>query len=450
MQDERANSRRAFRRRVLILLALISAFGAGFFVGRPHSSSDVMASRLRTRAWATTTSFASTLNGIGTAAPTDIELDSDFNEFWDVWRILKEKYYKQPIDDKKLFYGAISGMAASLGDPYTVFFEPKIAAEFSQSLQGKFEGIGAEIGVKDDQLQVIAPLADMPAEKAGIRAGDFILKINGQETGGMPVEKAVMLIRGNAGSSVTLTIGRIKSEKDRRGRVKKSLTTSDIVIVRQTIIVKSVRVKYLKDGIVRIEITHFNQDTTDLFRAAAAEILTKNPKGIILDLRNDPGGYLDRATAVAGEWVGSQLVVQERRQDKITDRFTGNGSGRFKGIPTVVLVNQGSASAAEIVAGALQDYSLAKIVGMNTFGKGSVQDYVELPDKSSFKLTIAEWLTPNGRSIDKVGIKPDVIIDRTIDDINAERDPQLDKAVEILTGKPATPKTAAPKKAGKR
>lgn len=416
------NSGRA-RRIVVLVIALGLSFALGFSFGHPGQS------------LASTKTAAKTVSDV----PSDITLDADFNQFWDLWRLLKTKYYKPPVDEKKLFYGALAGMTASIGDPYTVFFEPKSAEEFSQSLQGKFEGIGAEIGIKDDQLQVISPLADMPAEKAGLRPGDWILKINGTDTSGMAVEQAVTLIRGNKGTSVTLTIGRLQAKK---------LNSFDVVIVRDTIVVKSVRVKYRKDGIAVIEITHFNEDTTDLFRAAAAEILTKDVKGIVLDLRNDPGGYLDRATAVAGEWVGTQPVVMERAQGKITDKINGVGSGRLQGIPTVVLVNQGSASAAEIVAGALQDYQVAKIVGMKTFGKGSVQDYVSLPDKSSVKITIAEWLTPYGRSIDKVGIEPDVKVDRTPENINANLDPQLDTAVEILTGKPATGSKTVPSKAG--
>lgn len=413
---------------IAFVLALGLSFGFGFYIGHPSQSLAI-----------TNIVGGKSVSDASGTIPSDLTLDADFNEFWDLWRLLKSKYYKPPIEEKKLFYGALAGMTASLGDPYTVFFEPKSAEEFNQALQGKFEGIGAEIGIKDDQLQVISPLTGMPAEKAGLRPGDWILKINGEDTSGMSVEKAVSLIRGAKGTTVTLTIGRLQAKK---------LNTSDVAIVRDTIVVKSVRVKYLKDGIAHVEITHFNEDTTDLFRAVAAEILTKDVKGIILDLRNDPGGYLDRATAVAGEWVGNQPVVMERAQEKITDRFNGVGSGRLQGIPTVVLVNQGSASAAEIVAGALQDYQVAKIVGMKTFGKGSVQDYVAFSDKSSVKITIAEWLTPYGRSIDKVGIEPDVKIDRTPEDINANLDPQLDKAVEILTGKPA--KTVPSKTGTKR
>jgi len=203
--------------------------------------------------------------------------------------------------------------------------------------------------------------------------------------------------------------------------------------------VKSVNTKYLDGNIAVITVSNFNQDTADLFSKAVGDVLSKDVKGVILDLRNDPGGYLDRATAVAGEWVGSQLVVEERQQGQITDKYNGTGDGRLKGMPTVVLVNQGSASAAEIVTGALQDYGVATIVGMKTFGKGSVQDYSDFPDKSAVKVTIAEWLTPKGRSINKVGLTPDVQVDRTEDDYHANRDPQLDKALEILTGKaPAT------------
>lgn len=386
--------------------------------------------------------FAGVLNVYGDP-PSDVKLPADFKQFWDLWRRIKESYYEQPVDEEKMFYGAMSGLASSLGDPYTVFFEPKTAKEFNESLAGKFEGIGAEIGIKDDQLQIIAPLPEMPAEKAGLRAGDFILKIDKEDTAGMSVDKAVSLIRGKKGTKVTLTIGRYKTEKDKSGKEKKTPTTQEITITRDTIVVKSVRSEFLKEQrLAVIEISNFNQDTAALFAQAVNDALNRDAKGIILDLRNDPGGYLDTAITVAGEWTGADIVVKERRQGKIVDEFRGTASGRLKNFPTVVLVDKGSASASEIVAGALQDYGLAKIVGMQTFGKGSVQDYSEFPDKSSIKMTIAEWVTPKERSINKIGIEPDVKIDRTNEDYNANRDPQLDKAIELLTGKPV-PKPAA-------
>ncbi len=375
------------------------------------------------------------ISGLNKAAPKDIALPADFKEFWDLWREIKQRYYKQPVDDKTLFYGAMQGLAAALKDPYTVFYEPKTAAEFSQALQGKFEGIGAEIGIKDDQLQIIAPLPDTPALRAGLRAGDAILTIDKEDTLNMSVDRAVMLIRGKKGTFVTLGIGRIKTEKDINGKDKKKIETLEVVIERDVIVIKSVRFKYPAEGVALIEINHFNQDTIELFSAAVEEILTKDVKGIILDLRNNPGGYLDRATFIASEWVGDKIVVIERRQGKITDEYHGTGQARLKFLPTVVLVNEGSASASEIVAGALQDYDLAKVVGKKTFGKGSVQDYNEFPDNSAYKMTIAEWLTPLGRSIDQVGIKPDFLIENTTNDLNTNKDPQYDKAIEIIRGK---------------
>jgi len=419
------------------VLAVALAFAAGVMVAKPKGSLAALAA-----VRSSTSTLAGVLN-LYSDPPDDVEMPSDFKQFWDLWRRLKENYYQQPVDEKKMFYGAMAGLASSLGDPYTVFFEPKTAQEFSESLAGKFEGIGAEIGIKDDQLQIIAPLPEMPAEKAGLRAGDYILKIDKEDTTDMSVEKAVSLIRGKKGTTVVLSIGRYKVEKDKNGKEKKTPTTFEVTITRDTIVVKSVRSKYLKEQrLAVIEITNFNQDTDSMFAQAVNDALNREVKGIILDLRNDPGGYLDRAISVAGEWTGGQVVVKERRQGKITDEFHGTASGRLKGVPTVVLVNQGSASASEIVAGALQDYGLAKIVGMPTFGKGSVQDYSEFPDKSSVKMTIAEWVTPKERSIDKKGIEPDVKIDRSAEDYNANRDPQLDKAIELLTGKPV-PKPAA-------
>jgi carboxyl-terminal processing protease len=381
------------------------------------------------------------VTGVGEAAPKGIADSIEFEQFWELWGMLKSKYYKQPIDEQKMLYGAMSGLTAALGDPYTVFFEPVVAEEFSKSLEGKFEGIGAEIGIKENQLQIIAPLPESPAEKAGLMAGDAILAVSGTSTEGMSVEEAVSLIRGDKGTTVVLSVGRLTTKKDEKGKEKKEAKKFDVSIVRDTIVVKSVRTKYLDGNIALIEISHFNADTSDLFAVAADEVTAKGVKGIVLDLRNDPGGYLDRATAVAGEWVGDAIVVTERRKGVKVDEFHGTGKNRLKGIPTVVLVNEGSASASEIVAGALQDYGVAKLVGKKTFGKGSVQDYTELQDGTAAKITVAEWLTPKDRFINGIGIEPDVVVERTEEDFHAGRDPQLDKAVELLGG-PAASSTA--------
>ncbi len=364
--------------------------------------------------------------GIGQLPPTDQLMadDVEFKLFWELWQTLKEKYYEQPIEDKDLFYGAMAGLAASLGDPYTNYFPPKVAEEFQQSLAGKFEGIGAEIGLKDDRIQVVAPLPETPAERAGLLAGDIITEIDGEDTAGMSVEQAVSRIRGEKGTTVTLMVARPLSKNP----------PFEVAIVRDEIQIKSVRSKDLADGIIQIEVTHFNGDTEAAFDQAVGQALSKGAKGIVLDLRNNPGGFLDTALSMAGEWVGDRVVVKERRQGAIVGELRGTRRARLSGIPTVVLVNQGSASASEIVAGALQDYQQATIVGMQTYGKGSVQDYENFTDGSGIKITIAEWLTPDGRTINKTGLTPDVVVDRTLEDYEAQRDPQLDRAVGILNG----------------
>ncbi|MFZ2804429.1 MAG: S41 family peptidase [Patescibacteria group bacterium] len=414
----------------VLLFGMALAFLAGFAIGKPGSG------------FAATTSAVSasgTVLGLNSMPPAGTSDPADFKEFWDLWQELKSNYYQQPVSDKTLFYGAMSGLASSLGDPYTVFFDPTNAQDFNDQLQGKLSGIGAEVGEKDGQLEIIAPLPDTPAEKAGLMAGDLILDIDKKDTTNMSVDEAVSLIRGNASTTVTLTIGRIKTATDAQGKAKQTLDTKDYTITRANITVKSVSTKYLNNGtIAQITISGFDEDTSDSFKQAVTDALSKNVKGVVLDLRNDPGGYLDKATAVAGEWVGDQIVVSEKQQDKITDQYHGTGDARLKDMPTVVLVNAGSASASEIVTGALQDYGLATVVGTQTFGKGSVQNLNDFPDGSAVKITIAEWVTPKGRSINKVGLTPDVKVDRTEDDYNANRDPQLDKALQILTGKSPT------------
>jgi carboxyl-terminal processing protease len=378
-------------------------------------------------------SASGTVIGVGQSPPPDVAQDVDFKLFWQEWQMLKDKYYKQPINDKDMFYGAMSGLAASLGDPYTQYFAPKDADNFETALKGQFSGIGAEIGVKDGNITVIAPLPDTPAQKAGILAGDIITAIDGTSTDGMGVDQAVSLIRGDEGTQVKLTLFRANDKKHK--------DPFDLTLTRAVIHVSAVNLTW-KGKIALIQVTSFNDDTRTHFEQTVQDVLKQDPKGIILDLRNDPGGYLDVAVQMAGEWVGDQVVVKERRQGKIVEQLNGTGKDRFAHIPTIVLVNQGSASASEIVSGTLQDYKAATIVGTKTFGKGSVQDFSDLPDGSAIKITIAEWLTPNDRTINKTGLDPDVVVDRTPDDYEAQRDPQLDRALGILngtaTGTPAT------------
>jgi carboxyl-terminal processing protease len=351
---------------------------------------------------------------------TSIGEDVDFKQFWDVWNLVKEKYYQQPVSDKDLFYGAMEGMVSAVGDPYTSYFDPAQAEEFQSALEGSFSGIGAEIGIKDGQLVVVAPLPDTPAERAGLQAGDKIILIDGVETLGMSVEEAVSRIRGEEGTSVILTLSSDGLED-----------LFDVTIIREKIVIDSVKWEVGDNGIATISIFTFNDDTTTLFNQAVNDILSRGATGIILDLRSNPGGLLTAAIDVASAWVGYRHVVVEKEQDEARG-FSGVSAPRLEDIPTVVLVDGGSASASEIVSGALQDYGLATVVGTQTFGKGSVQDYRELPDGSAVKITIAEWYTPQGRTINETGITPNVIVEFTPADIDAKRDAQKEKAVEIL------------------
>ncbi|MFA6131731.1 MAG: S41 family peptidase [Patescibacteria group bacterium] len=353
---------------------------------------------------------------------SDLSKSLDFKTFWDIWNFTKENYYKQPVSDEALFYGSIKGMLAGLEDPYSVFFDPDEAKEFGNSLNGTFEGIGAQIDVDENgQLVIVAPLPGSPAETVGLRPGDHILAIDGVETTGMSVDEAVTKIRGPKDSVVTLIISR------------DGLTEAmEIPITRNTITVDSVKLEMRDDGLAVISIHFFNEDTAVLFTAAMNDLLAQGAEGIILDLRSNPGGLLDVAIDIGSAWIGQDTVVIQSTRDQ-KQAFVGSSNARLSEIPTVVLVDGGSASASEIVAGALQDYGFAQLVGTQTFGKGSVQDYRELEDGSALKLTTAEWLTPKERSINHVGITPDFIVEYTLADAEAKLDPQMDKAVGLLT-----------------
>jgi len=356
--------------------------------------------------------------------PEFLSKDVDFGIFWDSWKIIEENYVKQPVNEPELFYGAIAGSVAALQDPHSVFFDPKTTESFTQELQGSFYGVGLEIAIKKDRLTVVAALPGTPAEKAGIKSGDKIMAIDGEDTTGIFLDYAVNKIRGPKGTEVNLTISRDEEKESKEYK-----------LVREKIQIQSVKWKMLDNNIVHLELRYFNEDTMDDFNKAILEITAKNPKGIIFDLRNNPGGFLDTAVNVASEWIENNVIVYEKMSNGDLKEYKGKGQARLKNFPTIVLVNGGSASGSEIVAGALKDYKIATLVGEKTFGKGSVQSLFPLKDGSSIKLTIAQWLTPNENLIDNEGIDPDIEVKLSDEDFNQDKDPQLDKAIDLLLQK---------------
>lgn len=358
--------------------------------------------------------------------------NADYSLLWEALEQLNAKFVDRPLDQQKLLYGAINGLVSAVDDPYTVFFDPEQSKQFAEELQGSFEGVGMEIGVKNEQIVVIAPLEGTPAASAGILPGDIVLAIDGESTAGMTADKAVTKIRGKAGTQVLLQI----LHQDQK-------TPKEIKITRARIEVKSVKFETKeisgppggeagkKIGVVKMN--RFGEDTKGLLDHALDVILFGNYNGVVLDLRNNPGGYLDVAVTTASNWVESgKIVVKEVSYDNKEKEYTAKGVARLQGMKTVVLVNEGSASASEILAGALQDYGLATIVGEKTFGKGSVQELVNLRGDSTLKVTIAKWQTPKGRDINKNGLEPDIKVERTAKDFEEGKDPQMDKALELL------------------
>ncbi len=390
---------------LIVLFAVGLSFASGMVVGRGEAPPA--------------SARPSDVANQGASAPASLHLgkDVDFNQFWEVWGILKQRFYK-PLDDKNLYDSAVKGLVAGAGDPYTLFMTPDEAKQFTDDLDGAFDGIGAEIGVKNGQLQIIAPLPDTPAMRAGLAAGDAILAIDKASTQGMSVDEAVSKIRGQAGTQVTLTV--------RHGKE----APKDVAITRATITVDSVT-SNVDHGIATITISIFGPDTPSLFSKAVTDALAQGAKGVILDVRGNPGGLLTDAIDVASAWVGDRTVVREKGPND-DQTYDGHGPARLAGLPTVVLVDGGSASASEIVAGALQDDGFATLVGTQTFGKGSVQDLIDLSDGSAVKVTIAAWHTPKDRSINGTGITPDVVVALTDKDIHDKRDVQKEKAVAII------------------
>lgn len=352
--------------------------------------------------------------------------DLEFGLFWDVWKLIQEDYVgRRDLDAQKMIYGAVEGLVKSLGDPYSSFLQPKEKQEFEESISGSFEGIGIEIGMRQNVLTVIAPLEGTPAKAAGLRAGDEILKINEESTADMSMTEAVSKIRGPKNTEIKLTILREGWDEPR-----------EFEIMRNIINVPSVTWKEPEPGIAQLKIHNFHSRAIIEFETATKEILKSGMERIVLDLRDNPGGFLDYSIDIAGWFLrrGSVVVKIDDGTGPIvcrTCRALGNQA--LLGHKIVVLVNEGSASAAEILAGALRDNLGITLIGARTFGKGSVQELEGTRDEGALKLTVAKWFTPNGTDISTTGIEPEVVIKNPTD--GEEQDLQLEKAIEILRSK---------------
>ena len=403
----------------IAVLVVLVAFTGGLFTGISHRAQ------------------AEKILGVtNKEVPADIS-DVDFSPFWKAWNTIDEKYPgADSVGKQERVYGAISGLMSSLNDPYSVFFDPDSTKAFKEEIAGNFIGVGMEVGVKDEVLTVIAPLKDTPAERAGIKAGDKILKINGVTTSDMSSEKAVTLIRGEKGTEVILTILHAGEQKN-----------TEIKIIRDIINIPTLDTEHRSDGVFVIKLYSFSSNASKLFRDALREFGMSKSDKLVIDLRGNPGGYLDAAVYISSWFLpeGKVIVTEDYGGDQEPEVFRSKGydivrnnSEKILGdnLKLVILIDGGSASASEIVAGALQDQKKALLVGEQSFGKGSVQQVVNMTDDTILKITIAKWLTPNGNTIAEKGLTPDYLVKFVKDAKNVDKDNQMDKAVELLKNWP--------------
>ncbi len=365
------------------------------------------------------------ITGLNGKEPTVATMASttDFAPFWKVWNTIDEKYPDaKSVSSQDRVYGAISGLLSSLNDPYSVFFRPEEAKMFQDEIAGSFGGIGVEVGVKNKILTVIAPLKDTPGYKAGLKPGDKILKIDKTITSDLSIDKAIKLIRGEKGTAVVLTIFR-EGEKD----------TREIKIIRDTINIPTLDTEMRTDGVFVIRLYSFSANSADLFRGALKKFTETKTDKLVLDLRGNPGGYLDSAVDISSWFLpnGKVVVTEDYGNEQKPTIYRSRGYNIFSDkLKFVILIDGGSASASEIVSGAMHDQNKAKLVGTQSYGKGSVQEVIKVTGDTIMKVTVAKWLTPNGTSISKKGLTPDYIVDyKKIDDKN---DTQMNKAVEVL------------------
>ncbi|HLF74261.1 MAG TPA: S41 family peptidase, partial [Anaerolineales bacterium] len=384
------------------IILLAGAFSGGFIVGQLIPGSGQLPF------------LENILPSSSTGAPdpqsaTPSELQDLFSPFWEAWDIVHRQYVEQPVDDVALMQGAIRGMMEALGDEQTYYMNPEMYKTETLSLQGEYEGIGAHVDMEGEYLTIVSPMAGSPAEQAGLHPGDKVIAIDGQDMTGIPPEEVRLKVLGPEGTQVKLTVQR-EGESE----------PLEFVITRARITIRSAEGKMLENGIGYIDINTFGDRTTQELRAALEEVMAQNPRGLVVDLRNNPGGYLTTAIEVSSEFIEEGIIMYEQYGDGKRDQYEASGKGQATNVPIVVLINSGSASASEILAGALQDYERAKLVGVQSYGKGSVQNRVPLSnDQGAARVTIAKWLTPEERAIDGVGLAPDVYVEMSVEDFQA-------------------------------
>lgn len=398
------------KRIILTILVLILVLCIGFLIGAKSKLAS-----------------GSLVGNVVSYVPADLASENiDMEQFWEAWRTIDAKHPDgETITSQEKLWGAIDGLAGSLDDPYTTFLPPKETENLNIDLSGEFSGVGMEVGMKSDNLIVIAPLKDSPAEKAGIESGDVILKINDTTVAGLSVDQAVEKIRGEKGTTVVITIAR-----------KGLSEAKDISIIRDVIKIPVIETEYLdKDKVFVIRFFQFGENSNREFEKALEEFRDSGSKHLIVDLRNNPGGYLSSAINITSWFLpeGEVIVSEQSRDEKYNRTYESYGhylSGTYK---MAILINGGSASASEIMAGALQEHGIAKLVGTQTFGKGSVQELIPMKGKTALKMTVAKWYTPKGVSISKQGLKPDVVVE--FDEakyLKDKTDTQLQKAIETV------------------
>jgi carboxyl-terminal processing protease len=412
---------------IIVLVLVVSSFSIGLLVGGEFTSTETAETSTSSAASTAPNVLEEAIEDLLQTSPpqatsTPAELEDLFSPFWQSWDLVHELYIDQPVNDELMMQGAIKGMMESLGDQHSSYMDPDQYRQANMPLEGSYEGIGAWVDATKEYLTIVSPMPGSPAEKAGLLPGDMVIAIDGEDMTGIDGNLAIRKVLGPAGTKVTLTIYR-EGEGE----------PFDVTLERAKIIVPSLDYEMLDNNIAYIKLFNFSEKATKDFVAALEDLLAQDPAGLILDLRNNPGGARDSAVEITSQFIDEGAIMYQVYGDGSRDTFEAVDGGLATDIPLVVLINEGSASGSEIVAGAIQDYERAPLVGKTSFGKGSVQNWIPLKDEQGLvRVTIARWLTPNGRTIHELGVEPDFEIEYTDEDFQNDIDPQLDKAIDLL------------------